>query len=410
MPLSSVIGSSSIMQPGVCTSTTKPASPFDGQVIYMTDVDQTAVWDGTQWTVLAPIAGGRNVVINGAMQVAQRGTSTASITSGDLIYRTADRFNTALSSLGTWTESVENDAPTGSGFRKSLKVFCTTADASPAAGDYYIVTQLIEGQNTQQFLKGTSSAKQFALSFWVKTNVTGTYTVNIRDLDNGRSCAASYSVSASAAWEKKTIIFPADTTGAFDNDNAASIRLTFNLGIGSNYTSGALQTTWGSNVDANLGVGQVNLAAATSNYWQITGVQLEAGAVATPFEFEDYGVTLAKCQRYYYRIQPNALNKPLSFGSNYSANSSRAATMFPVEMRIAPTALEQSGTANQYGIVQAGINHVTCSSVPSFNNASTRFAAVAATATGLLSQYNPIILVTNATNGATAYLAWSAEL
>ena len=285
------------IKPGVCLSTAKPANPFDGQVIYMTDVDQTAVWDGTQWTVLAPISSGRNVVINGAMQVAQRGTSTASITSGS--YYTADRWNTSITSIGTWTESIENDAPTGSGFRKSLKLLCTTADASPSAGDLFLVRQFQEGQNSQQFLKGTASAKQFALSFWVKSNLTGTYIAELRDADNTRAVSAPYTISASATWEKKTIVFPADTTGVFDNDDARSLDLHFCLATGSTYSSGTLATTWASVTNANRYVGQTNLAAATSNYWQVTGVQLEVGAVATPFEFEQISTTLAKCQRYF---------------------------------------------------------------------------------------------------------------
>jgi hypothetical protein len=285
------------IKPGVCTSTNRPVNPFDGQVIYMTDVDQTAVWDGSQWTVLAPIAGGRNMIINGAMQVHQRGTSTASITTGG--YYTADRWNTSITSIGTWTESIENDAPTGSGFRKSLKFLCTTADASPSAGDLFLVRQFQEGQNSQQFLKGTSSAKQFSLSFWVKSNVTGTYIAELRDNDNTRAVSASYTISASATWEKKTIVFPADTTGVFDNDNARSLDLHFCLATGSTYSSGTLATTWESITNANRYVGQTNLAAATNNYWQVTGVQLEVGAVATPFEFEAIGTTLAKCQRYY---------------------------------------------------------------------------------------------------------------
>ena len=298
MPLSSVVGAQSIVKPGVCTSSTKPASPYDGQVIYMTDVDQTAVWDGSAWIGLER-SRDRNVIINGAMQVAQRGTSTASIT-GDS-YNTADRWRTGLSSFGTWTQSVENDAPTGSGFRKSVKMLCTTADASPAAGDFHTFAQKLEGQNVQQFLKGTASAKQFAVSFWVKSNVTGTYILEIYDVDNNRQVSASYTISASATWEKKTITFPADTTGAFDNDNNQSLDMSFWLGAGTTYTSGTLNTTWASATSANRAVGQTNLASATNNYWQVTGVQLEAGAVATPFEFESYGETLQKCQRYYWR-------------------------------------------------------------------------------------------------------------
>jgi hypothetical protein len=339
------------IKPGVCLSTNRPVNPFDGQVIYMTDVDQTAVWDGSQWTVLAPIAGGRNVVINGAMQVAQRGTSTASITSGG--YYTADRFNTQLITMGTWTQSLEADAPTGSGFRNSLKMLCTTADASPAAADQVRVEHLIEGQNLQQFLKGTASAKPFALSFWVKSNVTGTYIVNLLDVPNSRSVSAAYTISASATWEKKTITLPADTTGAFANDNAQNLQVRFFLGAGSDRTSGTLNTTWQTIVNANIAVGQTNLAAATSNYWQTTGVQLEAGAVATPFEFEDFGDTLAKCQRYYYRrSQLSAYNiiEGMGMGVNWS-NSFWCSFQNPVEMRSAPVYALVSGTTgvDNYG-------------------------------------------------------------
>ena len=329
MPLSSVVGAQSIVKPGVCTSSTRPASPYDGQVIYMTDVDQTAVWDGTQWTVLAPIAGGRNVIINGAMQVAQRGTSRASITATG--YYTADRWTVSASSLGTWTQSVEADAPTGSGFRKSLKMLCTTADASPAAGDIMVFEQKLEGQNLQQFLKGTASAKPFSLSFWVKSNVTGTYIAELFSGDTTRAVSALYTIAASGTWEKKTITFPADTTGVFDNDNNNSLACVFWLGAGTNWTSGTLATTWASATSANRAVGQTNLAAATNNYLQVTGVQLEAGAVSTPFEFEDYGTTLEKCQRYFQHI-----NDPQIGGSRSTAQVQWAQN-YHRTMRSAPT-------------------------------------------------------------------------
>jgi hypothetical protein len=241
----------------------------------------------------------RNVIINGAMQVAQRGTSVASITSNS--YNTADRYRAFFqgTAAGTWTQSVENDAPTGSGFRKSLKMLCTTAKTPLDTSSVLDIHQNIEGQNLQQFLKGTASAKPFALSFWVKSNVTGTYVASLSDSDNTRTVSAQYTISASATWEKKTIIFPADTTGTFNNDNDGSLRTQFYLVAGTQFSSGTLASTWESTTNANVAVGQTNLAAATNNYWQITGVQLEAGAVATPFEFEDFGITLTKCQRYY---------------------------------------------------------------------------------------------------------------
>ena len=340
MPLSSVVGAQSIVKPGVCTSTTKPASPFDGQVIYMTDVDQSAVWDGTSWVGLDP-SRDRNVVINGAMQVAQRGTSVAGITVGGLY--TVDRFFHQLNVLGTYTDSVEADAPTGSGFRNSLKVLCTTAAASPAAGAYHLIEHRLEGQNLQQFLKGTASAKQFALSFWVKSNKTGTYIVELYDTDGNRSVSLSYTVIASATWEKKTIVFPADTTGAFTNDNNLSLSMGFWLGAGTDFASGTLATTWGAATSANRAVGQTNLAAATSNYWQVTGIQLEAGAVATPFEFEDIGTTLAKCQRY-YQLVATGTSKPVQNGTAYSTSQWYGVYHNKVSMRTAPTLVVTNGT------------------------------------------------------------------
>jgi hypothetical protein len=241
----------------------------------------------------------RNLLYNAAMQVHQRGTSTTGITSSG--YHTADRWTTIIGgAAGTWTNTVENDAPTGSGFRKSFKALCTTADASPAAADQMQIRQYLEGQDVQLLRKGTSSAEQLTISFWVKTNVTGTYIVEVYDFDNSRQISKSYSVSASGTWEQKTITIPADTTGALDNDNALSFGVHFWLVAGSNFASGTLNSSaWAANTDANRAVGQVNVAAAINNYWQVTGVQMNVGAVAAPFEFKNLGRDLRECQRYY---------------------------------------------------------------------------------------------------------------
>jgi hypothetical protein len=307
----------------------------------MTDVDQTAVWDGTTWTVLAPIAGGRNVIINGAMQVAQRGTTATGIAGGGA-YVLADRwrFGGTLTTA-RFTATIEADYPSGYGFARSLKMLVTTAESSLNTGTNFPVDQLFEGQNLQQFAKGTALAKPFTLSFWVKSNVTGTYIARLLDSDNSRSCAASYTVNASATWEKKTITFPADTTGLLDNDNANSLRIQFYLCAGSTFTSGTLNTSWATSVNANIAVGQVNVAAATSNYWQITGVQLEPGSVATPFEFEDYGTTLAKCQRYYWS---GTWVGGAIYDDDYLVNYFGG--QFPVTMRATPTLSITSGGLN----------------------------------------------------------------
>jgi hypothetical protein len=293
----------------------------------------------------------RNLLYNGAMQVAQRGTSTSGISSAST-YRTADRVFLSISSLGTWTESVENDAPTGSGLRKSWKLLCTTADASPTAAGFLGMSQRLEGQDLQRIAKGTSDAQQLTLSFWVKSNVTGTYVVHLADIDNTRQVGAQYTISASATWEKKTITFPADTTGAFDNDNAHSLSVLWWLAAGSDRTSGTLRTAWTSTTTADVAAGQTNLASATNNYWQVTGVQLEVGPTATPFEFKSYGTELAECQRYYCEVG----DMNLAYANMYAAGTADAIgyASFPAEMRAAPTVTlyigNASGQVDRYGV------------------------------------------------------------
>ena len=315
----------------------------EGMFAYTTDTNTLWSYNGSSWvSVLGSDIGAissdnRNVVINGAMQVTQRsavGTAVTGITATS--YNTADRWQTALTSLGTWSQTTIADAPTGSGFRNSLKMACTTADASPAAGDVLVIQQKLEGQNVQAFCKGTASAKPFTVSFWVKSFQTGTFIAEIEDLDNTRSVSKSYTVDVSNTWEYKTITFPADTTGAFDNDANASMNVNWFLGAGSSYTSGTLATTWGSTVTANRAVGQTNVASSTSNTWQITGVQVEVGSGATPFEFEDYGITLAKSKRYYESIYyfGNAIIYGLAYINGATLNGS---IQWEVEKRATPT-------------------------------------------------------------------------
>jgi hypothetical protein len=365
----------------------------NGQVL----VADSGVTNGVAW--VDPQTN-RNVIINGAMQVAQRGTSTASITAGG--YYTTDRFNVALGTLGTWTQSNEADAPTGSGLRKSTKMLCTTADASPAAGDFLIFQQELEGQNVQQFAKGTASAKQFSLSFWVKSNVTGTYIAELRDIDNARLVNASYTISASATWEKKTITFPADTTGAFDNDNNASLALGFWLAAGSNFTSGSLQTTWAAQTNANRAVGQTNLAAATSNYWQVTGVQVEAGSVATPFEFEDFGTTLAKCQRYYFRIVADSIYGAMGDAIGNTATTGQAIINAPVTMRVVPTSVDYSALAFYDTSTVIAITSLTLT--PTLSSKYVAYFSAITSGLTVMRAYQVI-----ANNNAAAFLGFSAE-
>ena len=243
----------------------------------------------------------RNLIINGDMSVAQRATSVTGLTNGSSGYKTVDRFRfeEGGSPTAQFTMTQSTDVPTGQGFGYSTKFDCTTAQGSLASADIIRFGTFLEGQNLQHIKKGTSNAESLTLSFWVKSNKTGTYTMRLEDQDNARMNCKSYTISSSSTWEKKIISFDGDTTGALGNDNGVSFVVRFNLLAGTNYDTGTLQTTWGSRTDANSAVGQVNLADNTSNEWYITGVQLEVGTTASDFEFVPFDVNFQRCQRYF---------------------------------------------------------------------------------------------------------------
>ena len=239
--------------------------------------------------------GNRNVIINGAMQVAQRGTSSTGVgaSSG---YFTVDRFYLEASgTAGRLTMSQDSSAP--SGFANSLKLDCTTADTSIASGELLILEHRIEGQNLQAFAKGTSDAKPFAVSFYVKGNASATYVAELYDNDNNRAISKTFSVTTD--WTRVELTYPADTTGAFGDDNGSSLVLGIWLHAGSTYTGGTLQTSWGSASAANRAVGISSFFDSTDRTFFITGVQLEVGQNPTTFEHEPFERTLTKCQRYY---------------------------------------------------------------------------------------------------------------
>jgi hypothetical protein len=233
--------------------------------------------------------------------------------------------------------SQSTDVPSGYGFANSLKLDCTTANASPAAGGAMILSQSFEGQNLQYLKKGTASAVSLTASFWVKSTKTGTFICELVDQDNTRSISKSYTVSVSNTWEFKTVTFAGDTTGAFTNDNGVSLDIYFWLGAGTNFTSGTLATTWGTNTSANRAVGQVNIADSTANDFLITGVQLEAGTSATDFEFLPIDVSLNRCLRYYQLV------------NTICGNATTAAI---ADMQVQPIiSLRTSPTVSQNGVV-----------------------------------------------------------
>jgi len=280
--------------------------------------------------------GNRNLIINGAMNVAQRGTVTGAIQDS---FGGPDRYKISESGATVFTMSQDSDTPAGEDFANSLKLDVTTEDSSLAAGDVASVVYNFEGQDLQRIKKGTSSAESVTLCFYIKTTITGTYVVQLYDNDNNRNVSKSYTVSSANTWEKKTITFPADTTGAFDDDNALSLLIRWWFSAGTTYTSGTLATTWESYNTANAAVGQVNAVNSTDNNIFLTGIQLEIGEVATAFEHEDFGTTLRKCQRYFWKPAS------LGWGGQY-VNSNTNVTFiypYPVPMRATPATSAAGG-------------------------------------------------------------------
>ena len=281
----------------------------------------------------------RNIIINGDMSIAQRGTSQTSAGTGAGAYQVHDRFKLYNESQGAFTVSQSTDVPSGQGFAKSMKWDCTTADASPAAGDYLIIQQNNEGQNLQYLKKGTSSAESLTVSFWVKSNKTGNFVVELNDADNTRHIANLATINSSDTWEKKTITFAGDTSGAFNNDNDVSLGLNFWLGAGSTFSSGTLATSWASRSNANRAAGTFNLADSTSNEFYITGIQMEAGTAASDFEFLPLDINERRCFRYFQHHIKNA-NEAYTGGFR-SATSVQVGVQMFEQMRGQPSATYQ---------------------------------------------------------------------
>ena len=272
----------------------------------------------------------RNKVINGAMQISQRGNVTGITTT---TYGGPDRFQNILGSAGTWSLSKSTDVPSGSGFSNSFKIDCTTANSSLSSGSSYQFGQKIEGQNVQDLAYGTSSAKSVTLSFWVKSNVTGTYILEFVKETDSRQINRSYTIDSANTWEHKIVTIPGDTSSSLTNDNSNELAIYWWFVAGSAFTSGTLNTSgWASSINANRVVGQVNLASSTSNELYITGVQLEVGSSATPFEHRPIGTELSLCQRYFEKVQYSIG----AIGGSVSARRTRFPFRFAVDKRATP--------------------------------------------------------------------------
>ena len=301
-------------------------------------------------------AGARNLIINGAMQVAQRGTDFNDVANGTY---TIDRYKLGKENTDEAVINIDQTTTAPDGFSNSLKISVGTAESALAADELLVLQQLVEAQNLQHLQNGSSGAVSVTLSFWVRSSKTGTYTAAIRKPDNtDRNQSKEYTISSADTWEHKTLTFSGDTSGGgIANDNGAGFFIDWWLAGGSNFTGGTMDV-WANTAAQRLSTNQVNLMDSTSNDWYITGVQLEVGE-ATPFEHRSYGDELQRCMRYYEKTYKDGVY----FMNNSSgAQIQRQTNRFMVQKRANPTVVTETRTSGDSGTtvgnVGAGIDGI----------------------------------------------------
>jgi len=289
----------------------------------------------------------RNLVTNGGMQINQRGTSITGQTG--YFYGPADRWICRLTTVGTWTASIETDVPSGTNLPKSLKYTCTTAATSYSAGERFAVSHLMEYQNAYKIFKPNSyNKKQVSLSFWVKSNVVGKYSVELFSQDfNSRRVAMPYTILQANTWERKTVTFPEDNSGrVLSVIVGESLALQFWGAAGPFYKTGTYTNVWDDVSQGNRYPSDgVNIASAINNYWQFTGVQLEVSPSSTDFEYIPYTTEILECQRFYYRAISESPYGVLGVGKAYNVNNLNINVPFPVKMRATPSISESDMSA-----------------------------------------------------------------
>jgi len=298
--------------------------------------------------------GRRNLIINGAMQVAQRGTSHSGIGGGG--YYSLDRWQYQEGGGATpeYNFTQDTDAPVG--YSKSLKIECAVADTSLGGGSYSQIGHAFEGQNLQVLEKGTSSAKKTTLSFWVKGNLLGTYAMTLWQADQSRQNTKSFTINQTGVWEHKTITYDGDTTGTIANTSAEGLSLKIMLHAGSQYTGGSEGVSSHSTTTNYAANHNVNFSSSTSNYIKFTGVQLEVGDTATAFEHRSYGDELLACKRYFQRIAGGESGITVSAIMNAQMHNStfvEGIYKMEVEMRTEPSLECVTGT-DYYGFSRNG--------------------------------------------------------
>ena len=318
--------------------------------------------NGNAYPSAGPLSN-RNIIINGAMQVAQRGTSVAMAHDGTASAFIADRFQFVMENAdaldGNFAQ-VSNDSPDG--FPTSIKWTTSTIEAAVSADDLVEVRHPIEAQNLQHLDFGTAGAKSLTVSFWVKSSETGTYGLTLYQGDGDDIIGTTYTIDTADTWEYKTHTFAGNTIAAISNDNGLGLELNWMLFVGSNYTS-TDNTSWGSSSNAKRGYGHTanGVAGTTSATWLLTGVQLEVGTVATPFEHRSFGDELARCQRYFQLISSGS-EVTVGSGSCTGTTTADIQRSLMTTMRSTPTLYNTMSGATLFRLNSFSINVNTTSS------------------------------------------------
>jgi hypothetical protein len=346
----------------------------------------------------------KNLIINGAMTVAQRGTSFTALTDAYCLDQFIYTKDTTTAVIDV-TQST--DVPSGEGFGKSLKIDVTTADASVAAGDLARFQARLEAQNLTQLKYGSAGAQTMTLSFWIKSTKTGTFSAFAFQPDGSRFYNASYTVNVTDTWEYKTVAITGDSGGTINDDTGLGLIVGWTLIAGTNWTGSA--DTWSGNVD--YAASSYSMLDSTSNNILITGVQLEVGSVATDFEHEDIGETWRKCIRYLRRRnQVNGQN--IVVGSGFVETTTRVRVntpFFGIPMRAAPT-LSTGGTLTDFNALHGGTSNTLTGTATNtgsdiFNQS---FTMVVPSGTPFTVGQGCQVVIATGTNGT--YIQHSAEL
>jgi len=274
----------------------------------------------------------RNLIINGGKTIDQRQSGSSVNLSATPAF-VADRFGARLGTSSSSTGQQVADAPDG--FYNSFKLTIGTgATAASNVGTNYYYT-ILEGLNTSHLNFGSSAAKTVTLSFYVKSSLTGTFGVTLGNYALNRSFPSSYTINSASTWERKTITITGDTSGTWLTTNSGSFYMLWDLGCGSDFKGTA--NTWAGSDYRGGATGTASICATSGATWQITGVQLEIGDSATPFEHRSYSDELLRCQRYFYALLRRDMNEDQQIGSYYSTTRAFINVPHKVTMRTAPT-------------------------------------------------------------------------